>query len=80
MGLRITIQMSVCMDEMYCGDTVNVHIEWNTRIGNKKTSSIMRSVLTRRVIIIEMDIPGIGKVIRKWPNSSISTSFIPTIH
>lgn len=36
MGLRITIQMSVCMDEMYCGDTVNVHMEWNTRKGNKK--------------------------------------------
>ena len=36
MGLRITIQMSVCMDEMYCGDTVNVHMEWNTRKGNKE--------------------------------------------
>lgn len=36
MGLRITIQMSVCMDEMRCNDLVDVHIEWNTRIGNKR--------------------------------------------
>ena len=68
------------MDDMYCGDTVNVHIEWNTRKGNKRASSIMRSALTWRVIIIEMDIPGIGREIRKWPNSSIFIDFIPTIH
>lgn len=55
-------------------------MEWNTRIGNKRASSIMRSALTWRVIIIEMDIPGIGKVIRKWPNTPIFTGFVPFVH
>ena len=46
----------------------------------QKTSSIMRSALTWRVIIVEMDIPGIGKVIRKWPNTPIFTGFVPFVH